>query len=65
MGAGHAIADHRQDTHAERDLHMLNLTVAQLRVECPAYRLLGPHRLRFRNGETDRVFRAALRNQDD
>jgi hypothetical protein len=63
--AGHAIADNRQNTHAERHFHMLNLAVAQFGVERPAHRLLGVRGLRFRNREANGVLRAALRNQDD
>lgn len=64
MRAGHAVADDGENAHAQPAFDALNLSVAQFRIECAAYGLFGPDRLRLRDGEADRMLGAALRNQD-
>ena len=64
MRSGHAVADDGQDALPQPDVNLLNLSVAQLRVERPAHRGLGTNGLRLGNGETDGMLGAALRDQD-
>ena len=63
--AGHAVAHHRQDAEAQGHVDVLNLAIAQLRIERAAHRLLGAFGLRRGNRKADRMLGAALRNQDD
>src|ERR1700722_1940956 len=65
MRTGHAVADDRQNAHAERNLDVLNLAAAQFSIEGAAHRLLRANRLSIVYCNSDSMLRAGLRNQDD
>src|SRR5438094_1593048 len=62
--ARHRVTDDGQDAAVANDVHVLDLTEPELPFERRADDLLGALRLGLRHGETDRMLRAALRDQD-
>jgi hypothetical protein len=58
--ACHAVAHHREDGETERHVDLLNLAVAEFRIECPAHDLLGTLGLGRGDREADRMLRASL-----